>query len=227
MTVIISTVNNLLDGAFGPLNEDQRRWLKKLGGHTTHLEELLNDVLDMIRLQTGESRVNPPPESNAASAMPPAHSSQAHIGKIEAASLSSMTPKILIVDDEADVRDVIREGMEIKGFQTFTAATGEEALRSALETRPDVVIMDVLLGGENGIEVCRRIKENLDSFVPVILVTGQEDLREKVSGKSHAADDLLTKPFQMEELFSRVNSMLRLKQLTDELERFRTGTKRR
>jgi DNA-binding response OmpR family regulator len=126
-----------------------------------------------------------------------------------------------VVDDEDDIRDVVKEGLTMKGFRVLSASNGEEGLRLALTEKPDVILMDVLLGAENGIDVERKIKNQLSSFVPVILMTGQDDLREKITGGNSEPDELLAKPFQMEELFSRVRSMTRLKKMMDEIERTR------
>jgi DNA-binding response OmpR family regulator len=123
------------------------------------------------------------------------------------------------VDDEPDILEVIQEALNMKGFQTHTAESGTEAVEKAVALKPDLILMDVLLKNQNGMEVCAAIKSRLESFTPVILVTGQDDLRQKIAGARHAADDLLTKPFQMEELYARVTSMLRLKQLSDAVER--------
>jgi len=219
LTVIISTVNNLLDGAFGKLNQEQISWLKKLTLHTNNLETLLNDILEVVRTQTDKMEVIQDRfAADGVKVHPEVKLRPKAMGGEAKPPRSAKAPFILIVDDEADVRDVVREGLEIKGFKTCSAANGTEARKAALEIQPEVIIMDVLLGRENGIEICHDIKKSLPRFTPVILVTGQDDLREKIAGTNHSADDLLTKPFQMEELYTRVNSMMRLKKLNDELE---------
>jgi CheY-like chemotaxis protein len=222
MTVIMSTVNNLLDGAFGPVNDEQAKWLKKLVNHTANLEKLLGDILALMKSQADAGTPvlsHDPPRTGVLRDVPTVAS-----GK-QAVTHKRFIPKILIVDDEPDVLDVIDEGLKMKGFETVTAADGDEAVRLAIETKPDLVLMDVLLGGQNGMDVCHRIKTKVTSFLPVILMTGQDDLREKVSGAANEADDLLSKPFQIAELFARVSSMLKIKELTDTIESYRKDDK--
>jgi DNA-binding response OmpR family regulator len=94
-------------------------------------------------------------------------------------------------------------------------------VRLALEAHPDLILLDIHLKGQNGLDVCREIKTRINTFIPIILMTGQDDLREKMSGSDNVADDLLSKPFQIEELYARVNSMHKIKTLTDELSGYR------
>lgn len=213
LTVIMSTVDNLMDGAFGSLNEQQRIWLKKLETHTTTLESLLNDILDMLRNQSPSL---PVPTSSVTPSPRPTSLPKTTFEKGKA--IDGRSPKVLAVDDEPDILDIVQQGLALKGIDVITASTGEEAMQRAQNEHPDVILMDVLLDRQNGMEICRQIKSQIDSFVPVILVTGQGDLREKISGKPNEADDLLTKPFQIEELHSRVNAMLRMKKLHEDLE---------
>jgi len=222
LTVITSTVNNLLDGTFGSLNADQKKWLKKLEGHASHLEQLLNQILDFMREDPAKAnrvldRMGEAQTSTPATFGPTEDSTPTHPGSMTA----GRSPLVLVVDDEDDIRDVVKEGLTMKGFRVLSASNGEEGLRLALTEKPDVILMDVLLGAENGIDVERKIKNQLSSFVPVILMTGQDDLREKITGGNSEPDELLAKPFQMEELFSRVRSMTRLKKMMDEIERTR------
>jgi DNA-binding response OmpR family regulator len=109
----------------------------------------------------------------------------------------------------------------MKGFDTILASNGDDAVRLALQAKPDLILLDVLLKDRNGLDVCREIKMKVAAFTPVIMMTGQDDLREKVAGVSNIADDLLSKPFQIEELFARVSSMLKIKKLTDQLDVYR------
>jgi len=220
LTVITSTVENLLDGVFGKLNDAQIKWLKKLISHTANLEDLINKTLMILKkeperavevLQAMENRFK-------LSSNYPAKPAGSLLSTVSP-SKGEKVPTILIVDDEPDILDVIEEGLSTKGFNMRTASDGDKAFQIAMEIQPDLVLMDVLLKGQNGMEVCRKIKSHLPSYTPVILVTGQNDLRDKISGQEHQADDLLMKPFQMEELFSRVSSMLKIKKLHDQLEK--------
>jgi diguanylate cyclase (GGDEF)-like protein len=125
--------------------------------------------------------------------------------------------RILVVDDEPDLLRGIETKLRGRGFETLSASNGEEALRRGLQDGPDLVLLDVGLPGLNGMEVCQRLKSELQTFVPVVLMTGRGDLENKLKGFRHGADDFLTKPFEMEELLARVNSMLRIKQLHDDM----------
>jgi CheY-like chemotaxis protein len=220
LTVIISTVGNFLDGAYGRLSDQQRTWLKKLETHTTHLEELVTEILSYLRAHPDEAEqvdnlagpVTGKDRPSVVSSEPAVTLSGGKVRK---------KPLILVVDDEPDIRDVVREGLSSQGYEVKTASSGDEAFSLATNDPPDLILMDVHLKGQNGIEVGRRIKSNLSSFVPVLLITGQEDMREKVGGSLKDVDDLLSKPFQMVELFARVGSMIRLKKLSEEVDRLR------
>ena len=219
LTVIMSTVNNFLDGAFGSLTDEQKKWIKKMEVHTAHLEGLLNEILDMLRA-TGKAdplMVQEHLEEKQGADVIKGRKNPSGPA-ISAPAGFSRTPVILAVDDEEDILDVIKEGLGSKGFHVATASDGEEALRLALKIKPDLVLMDVHLKDQNGLSIGQEIKSRLVTYTPVIIVTGQDDLREKLSGAEFAADDLLSKPFQMVELFVRVGSMLRLKKLHETLE---------
>jgi len=212
MTVIMSTVDNMLAGAFGPLNDEQIRWLKKLTNHTATLEKLLNDILTIMK--GNELAVAPDSGFRPKGTVPTKN-------YYEMGHRDDEKICVLVIDDEPDILYVIQEGLQMKGFQTCVAQTGDEGIRLALETKPDLILLDVLLKDRNGMDVCREIKMKLSVFTPVIIMTGQDDLREKMSGTANVADDLLSKPFQIEELFARVRSMLKIKQLTDQLDVYR------
>jgi len=220
LTVIMSTVNNLLDGAHGDINDEQRKWLKKLESHTANLETLLNDTLELIKSQGVSGPISIKREKTL---LPSAIDTIPGISQLAQPDPDGRVPQILIVDDEPDIREIIEEGMKMKGFDTLTASDGDAALKLALQHKPDLVLMDVFLKNQNGMDVCRKIKSQLPSFTPVLLVTGQNDLSDKMMDKEYNPDDLLTKPFQMEELFSRVTSMLRIKKLHDKLVRIQHG----
>lgn len=218
LTVIVSSVNNLLDGAFGKLNSEQKKWLEKLADHTATFEHLLDEILDILKGEiscTSDEISRKTDEVIHESSQPKAPT---HLESKMNLFDWDRVPRILIVDDEPDVLETIQEGMTIKGFQSMTASSGEEALKAALSQNPDLILMDVVLKNQNGVEVCREIKSKLPTFTPVLLVTGQDNLSFKITGEKNDPDDLLMKPFQMQELFSRVTSMLRLKKLYDELE---------
>jgi two-component system, OmpR family, KDP operon response regulator KdpE len=115
---------------------------------------------------------------------------------------------ILIVDDEPQIRRLVQTGLGGYGYDTITAATGEQALDLTAQRNPDLVILDIALGSPpDGIEVCRRIREW--SKVPVIVLSVREDERAKVTALDAGADDYVTKPFGMEELRARIQAVLR------------------
>jgi PleD family two-component response regulator len=210
LTVVISTVNNLLDGAFGSLNPEQRRWLEKLRSHTGVFETLMNDILEQLRSQQTAALSSPTPPDAAKPS--PVLLSPAHLFAWE------RVPRVLVVDDEPDILDVVEEGMTMKGMECVRATSGAEALDVAMASKPDVILMDVHLNDANGVDVCQQIKARMTTFVPVLLVTGQDQLDRSVVGGKNDPDDILMKPFQMQELYSRVTSMLRIKKLYENLE---------
>ena len=126
--------------------------------------------------------------------------------------------KILVVDDEPDILTFIQISLRQRGYGVILATNGEEAVKLALSEHPDLVLLDVVLPDIDGFEVCRRIKTQSKTFIPIILVTVKNDLENKVAGMDHGADDYLTKPFVIEELHTRVTSMLRIKRLYDQQE---------
>jgi PleD family two-component response regulator len=221
LTVLMSTVNNLLDGAFGRLSDEQRKWIQKLEVHTTSLESLLNETLNLLRELSGSKAKLTYQDASGAHPAPIAerHPSDADL------SAADDAPMVLAIDDEPDILDVIQEGLASKGIRVTTLSDGEEAVDLAMRLKPDLILMDVLIGNQNGFDICRSIKSRMDTFTPVIFITGQDDLRIKVSGKAQMADDLLTKPFSLEELFARVKSMIRLKRLNDDVIRLKREIK--
>jgi CheY-like chemotaxis protein len=219
LTVIMSTVNNLLDGTFGSLNEAQHKWLKKLETHTQNLESLLNDILAVLKKEPEQTaRVNFALETQEKNGSKPQINVAQEKIITEATPFNKEIPTVLVVDDEPDILEVVQDGLQPQGYRILTASNGSDALSLALREEPDLILMDVLLENQNGADVCRTIKAKMPMYTPVILMTGQDDLREKFSGSTYDADDLLAKPFQMPELFMRVASMLRLKKLQRKLE---------
>ena len=127
--------------------------------------------------------------------------------------------RILVVDDEALQRQVLCDLLVAEGYEVATAASGVEALAQVLEAPPDCVLLDVLMPGMDGYEICRRLKSDLRTvFIPVVIVTVLRRLEDKVKGIEAGADDFLLKPVNPLELLARVRASLRLKLLTDELD---------
>ena len=115
--------------------------------------------------------------------------------------------RVLVVDDDATVADVVRRYLERDGYAVDLAGDGETALRMAAEHKPDLVVLDLMLPGIDGLEVCRRLRANSD--VPVVMLTALGEESDRVVGLELGADDYVTKPFSPRELVLRVASVLR------------------
>lgn len=129
-----------------------------------------------------------------------------------------MTARVLVVDDIlANVR-LLEAKLSAEYFDVVTAMNGSDALDSIQRTKPDIVLLDVMMPGIDGIEVCRRIKNDSQTHhIPVVMVTALDQPEDRVKGLEAGADDFLTKPVNDLALFCRVKSLVRLKMLTDEL----------
>ncbi|HEY3332151.1 MAG TPA: response regulator transcription factor [Capsulimonadaceae bacterium] len=114
---------------------------------------------------------------------------------------------ILVVDDEPEILRAVRAGLRAQGYEIETASTGEEGLKVASSTAPELVVLDLMLPGISGIEVCKRLREWTEVPIIVLSALGQE--RQKVEALDAGADDYLTKPFGMDELTARVRAALR------------------
>ena len=119
----------------------------------------------------------------------------------------SARPHALVVDDEPPLVRLVSAYLEREGFSVSTAADGHEALRLARERRPDVVVLDLMLPGLDGIEVCRRIRIFSDAYI--VMLTARAEEVDKIVGLSTGADDYVTKPFSPSELVARIRAMLR------------------
>jgi adenylate cyclase len=126
--------------------------------------------------------------------------------------------KILVVDDTAQNVRLLADLLTAKGYEVATAASGAEALEKVEKEQPDLVLLDVVMPGMSGYEVCRKIRENPPTAtLPVVMVTALDPGQERVKGLDAGADDFLTKPINQPELLARVRSLLRIKQLHDQL----------
>jgi len=118
------------------------------------------------------------------------------------------TATVLIIEDDPTLQRGLKDNFEQAGFQVVTAADGEKGLQSALAGKSDLIILDIMLPGINGYEVCRRIRhEGMD--VPVIMLTAKGQEQDIVLGLNLGADDYVTKPFSIQELLARANAFLR------------------
>jgi class 3 adenylate cyclase len=126
---------------------------------------------------------------------------------------------ILIADDNAANVDILQARLATKGYDIITAADGQQALARAREDLPDLILLDIMMPGLDGIEITRRLKADAAlPFMPIILVTARSDVKDIVSGLDAGADDYLTKPVDHSALLARVRSMLRIKALHDTVE---------
>jgi len=121
-----------------------------------------------------------------------------------------MPKKILVVDDEKDIVDLISYNLEKEGFATIKAYEGESALELVKAAKPDLVVLDLMLPGIRGLEVCKFIRKNRETeTLPIIMLTAKGDQVDKILGFEMGADDYITKPFNVRELIARVRAVLR------------------
>jgi two-component system response regulator MprA len=117
--------------------------------------------------------------------------------------------KVLVVDDERAVRDSLRRALELEGYDVELAADGADALhRLEANGQPDAVVLDVLMPGVDGLEVCRQLRRT-GNGVPVLMLTARAEIENRVAGLDAGADDYLPKPFALEELLARLRALLR------------------
>lgn len=121
-----------------------------------------------------------------------------------------MAKKILVVDDEAHIRELIRFNLEKEGLVVVEAVDGAAAVKSARAEKPDLVVLDLMLPNIDGLEVCRSLKKDVElSGIPVIMLTAKSEEIDKILGLEMGADDYLTKPFSPRELLARIKAVIR------------------
>ena len=125
-----------------------------------------------------------------------------------AKSTESTNHRILVVDDESSISDLISTSLRFVGFDVRTAATGSEALTVAEEFKPQAVVLDVMLPDLDGFEVCRQLR-NEGLNIGVLFLTAKDGMEDKVAGLTIGGDDYMTKPFSLEELVARLRALLR------------------
>jgi len=118
-----------------------------------------------------------------------------------------MVKKILVVEDEKDIRELLQVTLEAAGYETLKAANGDEALHIIEAESPDLVVLDILMPGMSGFQVLRQLRETSDT--PVIMLSARTDIVDKIESFELGADDYITKPFRLIELTARVAAMLR------------------
>jgi len=123
------------------------------------------------------------------------------------ALLNKKDINILIVDDEESITEFIKMGLEDEGYSVHTAYNGIDAVSKALEINPELIILDVMMPGMNGYEVCSKIKKTIKTSI--IMLTAKDDIDDRVLGLNLGADDYMVKPFSFKELLARINARLR------------------
>src|SRR5258707_13084339 len=116
--------------------------------------------------------------------------------------------RLLVVDDEEMIRELLSGSLRFAGFEVMTAASGAEALRAAAASRPDLVLLDVMMPGGDGFDVVRRMRSS-GPDVPVIFLTARDGVRERIAGLALGGDDYVTKPFSLDEALERIRAVLR------------------
>ena len=118
-----------------------------------------------------------------------------------------MSARILVIEDEERIRNFLQRGLTFEGYRVDTAADGEAGLDIARDNPPDLVLLDLMLPGLDGIEICRRLRAASD--LPILMLTAKESVEDRVTGLDAGADDYLVKPFAFDELMARVRALLR------------------
>ncbi len=121
---------------------------------------------------------------------------------------------ILIVDDEKPIVDILVYNLQKEGYETLEAADGEEGVKIALEKKPDLILLDIMLPKMDGLAVCKRIRHSLN--VPILMLSAKDEEIDKILGLELGADDYVTKPFSVRELMARVKANLRKLDITNE-----------
>jgi phosphate regulon transcriptional regulator PhoB len=121
-----------------------------------------------------------------------------------------MVPRILIVDDEKDIVDLVAYNLEKEGYEALKALDGEKALALVRAKKPALVVLDLMLPGIQGLEVCKRLRQDAETAsIPIIMLTAKGEELDRVIGLEVGADDYVTKPFSVKELVARVKAILR------------------
>ncbi len=127
--------------------------------------------------------------------------------------------RILVVDDNKTNVELLEAQLEAAGYEVLTAYDGKTGLERALKEHPDLILLDIMMPGLDGYQVCSRLKENEKTlFIPIVMLTALSELEDKIKGLEAGADDFLTKPFNKLELMARVRSLLKIKALHDDLD---------
>jgi two-component system response regulator MprA len=126
----------------------------------------------------------------------------------------SLAERILVIEDDPPIADLLRRGLAYEGYGAETATDGETGLAAARDRPPDLVLLDLMLPGMDGLTVCRRLRAA--SNVPILILTAKDAVPDRVAGLDAGADDYLPKPFSFDELLARIRALLRRQQRTDQ-----------
>ncbi len=138
-----------------------------------------------------------------------------HIGAMTA-------PRILVVDDEPNIRDLLITSLRFAGFQVRAAANGAQTISAVLEEEPDLIVLDVMLPDMNGFSVTKRLR-GAGYVAPILFLTAKDDTEDKITGLNAGGDDYVTKPFSLDEIVARIQAILRRTMQTDEEAVIRAG----
>jgi two-component system response regulator MprA len=127
---------------------------------------------------------------------------------------STMAERILVIEDEVKITDFLRRGLSYEGYKVDIVHDGEAGLAKARDDPPDLVVLDIMLPGLDGLEVCRRLRAGSD--VPILMLTAKDAVPDRVAGLNSGADDYLVKPFAFDELLARIRALLRRRQPTEQ-----------
>jgi putative two-component system response regulator len=134
-------------------------------------------------------------------------------------TVTQRNPRVLVIDDDPAVADLLGRMVSREGYDVAKAGDGPSAFAAISEQNPDVILLDVMLPGMNGFEICRRLKqEPRTRLIPIVMITGLGDPQRRIAGIEAGADDFLAKPVDPEELLARVRSLVRMKRYTDDLD---------
>jgi len=132
---------------------------------------------------------------------------------VPAGNATAPTGRVLVVEDDQSVRDAVARALRYEGYDVRTAVDGEDGLAHVADDDPDVVVLDVLMPGTDGLAVCRRLREQGD-LRPVLMLTARHEVTDRVAGLDAGADDYLVKPFALDELLARLRALLRRTSVT-------------
>ena len=128
-----------------------------------------------------------------------------------------MSKRILVIDDEQDLIELVRYNLEREGFEVIAAADGQAGLKAAMRSKPDLIVLDLMMPGTDGLTVCRELRnDNRTQRIPVIMLTAKAAEVDRIVGLEMGADDYVTKPFSPRELVARVKAILRRGELQDQ-----------